>query len=124
MQFSCKMLNHYLIVKEEGSNLVKEKLAQYALPLLIESDVSKGHSQSHVSQIWASFIFVLNQDKSQFIQSLRNHNRTSFYLAHLCLSSFDVMTSIFTIFSTLSWALKCLCRMLNINYGVCGFPAV
>lgn len=85
MQFSCKTLNHYLIVREVGNNLVKKKLAQYPLFLRFESNMAKGPSKFHAGQIAGQFLFVLNQDKSQFVQSIRNPDLSSTYLPSLLL---------------------------------------
>ncbi len=85
MQFSCKALNHYLIVKEVGNNLVKKKLAQYPLLLLFESNMAKGPSKFHVGQIAHQFLFLYDKDKSQFIENIRNPDLTSIYLPSLLL---------------------------------------
>lgn len=45
MQFSCKTLNHYLIVREVGNKLVKQRVAQHPPLLLVHSNRAEGPSK-------------------------------------------------------------------------------
>lgn len=124
MQFSCKTLTHYLTVRKVGNNLVKRDEHSAPLLLLFQLNMAEGPCK-YVGQNGRPISFLYLTKRTHNL--LKAYKIQIFHLqlsSHLCLSSFDFTTSILAIFSTPSWVMNYLCGRLNINAGVCVFPAV
>lgn len=101
MQFSCKTLNHYLIVKEVGNNLVKTETSTVPPPPAVWVKHGERPQQISCRANCRPIFFVLKQDKSQFIESIRNPDLISIYLRSLLLFPWCNDQYIYNIFHTL-----------------------